>query len=131
MARFDKYDPISGGFRAATAIAWTSSDLNKAFAVGLNSSGAVVKGAGNSGVVGIVVVTKAKAIGDIIDVMTQGEIVEATLSDGTTALTAGTSYYGDVTSGALTATATSNKKLGYTVETTRLVVRVSPHGTGA
>lgn len=131
MARYDKYDPIGGGFRAASAIAWTSADLGKIFAVGLNSSGQVVKGAGNTGVIGVVVVTEAKAIGAIIDVMYDGEIVEATMSDGTTALTAGTAYYAVDATGLLSATATSQRKIGFTVETTRLIVKVATAGTGA
>lgn len=132
MARYDKYDPVSGGFRAPVAVAWTSSDLNKPFAVGLNSSGQVVKGPGNSGIVGLCIVTKTKAAGEIVDVMTSGEIVEATLSDGTTALTAGTTYYGVVADGTISATATANEKIGFTVEASRLIVRCAPTpGTGA
>lgn len=131
MARYDKYDPLSGGFRAPVAGAWASADLAKPFAVGLNASGQVVKGAGNSGILGVLIVTSVKAAGDIVDVMTHGEIVEATLADGTTALTAGTAYYGVPADGTLSATATANKKVGHTVEATRLVVRVASAGTGA
>lgn len=131
MARYDKYEPKAGGFRAPLAAAWGSSDLNKPFAVGLNASGQVVKGSGNSDIVGVLILTSAKAAGDIVDVMQNGEIVEATLSDGTTALSAGTAYYGVGADGTLSATATSNKKLGFTVEATRLVVRVAPAGSGA
>lgn len=130
-ARYDKYNPVSGGFRAASAIAWVEADLAKVFAVGLDTSGNVVKGAGNTGIVGVVVLAKAKAIGDIIDVMTDGEIVGAALSDGTTALTAGTAYYAVPGTGLLSATATSNKKIGHTVEATRLVVRCGGSGLAA
>jgi hypothetical protein len=130
-ARYDKYDPVSGGFRAASAIAWVEADLAKIFAVGLDSSGNVVKGAGNTGIIGVVVLAKAKAIGDIIDVMTSGEITGAAMSDGTTGMTAGTAYYGIPGTGLVSATATANKKIGHTVEATRLVVRMAPTGTGA
>lgn len=130
-ARYDKYNPVSGGFRAASAIAWVEADLAKIFAVGLDSSGNVVKGAGNTGVIGVVVLAKAKAIGDIIDVMTDGEITGAALSDGTTGLAAGTAYYGIPGTGLLSSTATSNVKIGHTVEATRLVVRMNRSGTGA
>ena len=79
MARYDKYEGKAGGFRAPLAAAWASSEVGKPYAVGLNTSGQVVKGAGNSGVVGVLIITKAKAAGDIVDVMTNGEIVEAPL----------------------------------------------------
>lgn len=131
MARYDKYNPISGGFRAKLAGAWSSSDVGKIFGVGLDTSGRVVKGAGNTGIVGVVVVNRAMAAGDVVDVMQHGEIVDATMSDGTTALTAGTPYYFVVATGLLSATATAQPKVGFTVETTRLVVRMAPAGTGA
>ena len=131
MARYDKYNPKSGGFRAESAIAWTAADLNKIFAVGLNSSGRVTKGPGVAGLglIGVIVLTKAKAIGDVVDVMTAGEIVEAALSDGTTAIAAGVPVYAVAASGLLTVTATANIRVGYTVEggsilNTRLIVRM-------
>jgi len=131
MSRYDKYGPKTGGFRAATSIAWTSADFGKIFGVGLNASGQIVKGAGNSGILGVCIVTEAKAIGAILDVMTGGEIVEATLSDGTTAIAAGTAVYSVPADGTLTVTATANKKIGFTVEATRLVVRVAGSGLAA
>lgn len=131
MARYDKYEPKGGGCRAPLAAAWASSEIGKPYAVGLNSSGQVVKGGGNSGIIGVLIITKAMAAGDIVDVMQDGEIVEATLSDGTTALTAGTAYYGVAADGTLSSTATSNRKIGFTVEAGRLVVRVASAGTGA
>lgn len=134
-ARYDKYDPISGGFRAQLAAAWTSSDVGKVWAVGLNTSGKVVKGAGNSGVLGVLIIHEAKAINDTVDVMTAGELADfAFLNDGVTATIAGTAYYGDVTTGAITATATANKKLGTMIEKDgrdRFLVRVAPAAVGA
>lgn len=130
-ARYDKYDPVSGGFRAPLAGNWVEADVAKIFAVGLDASGNVVKGAGNTGIIGVLVISKIMNAGDIVDVMTSGEITGAQLSDGTTALTAGTAYYGIPGSGLLSATATANKKVGHTVEATRLVVRQAPTGTGA
>jgi hypothetical protein len=131
MARYDKYEPKAGGFRAPLAGAWAASEKGKPYAVGLNSSGQVVKGAGNTGILGVLIVNQAQAAGDIVDVMTHGEIVEMTLSDGITALTAGTVYYGVPADGTLSVTATANKKVGHTVEAGRMVVRVAPTGTGA
>ena len=117
MSRYDKYDPISGGFRADLAADWPSGDLNKIVPVGLNASGQVVKGAGNTGVKGVVCLTKLRYAGEVVDVMTDGEIVEAP------ALAAGTNYYGSA-AGAVTTTNT-DVYLGSTVEATRLVVRMA------
>jgi len=122
VARYDKYDPISGGFRAALAADWLSADLEKPIGVGLDTNGKVVKGAGNTGVIGVLCLTMLRYAGDIVDVMTEGEIVEVET------LTAGTAYYAVVATGVLSNTATANKRVGHTVEASRLVVRV---GSGA
>lgn len=124
MARYDKYDPYDGGFRAPLAAAIADADSHKIYGVGLDSSGRVVLGGGQTGIVGALVAHGAKNAGDIVDVMTDGEIVEATLNDGT-ALAAGTKYYGVTADGSIGTTATSNVQLGFTVEATRLVVRAS------
>lgn len=125
MARYDKYDPISGGFRAPLAAAVTAANKNKVYAVGLDSAGRVVLGAGQSGIVGVLVTHDAKVAGDIVDVMTDGEIVEFTLGDGTSAAAAGTVYYGVAADGTYTATVSTNTRLGHTVEAKRLVVRAA------
>lgn len=121
MARYDKYEPKVGGFRAPLAADF-STPLSTMRSVGLNASGQVVVGAGNTGLLGILILTKAMKAGDIVDVMTSGEIVEAGLA-------AGTVYYlqGDGTV-ATTAPAAgaAGVRAGHTVEATRLVVRVSP-----
>lgn len=118
MARYDKYNPMSGGFRAPLAFSVASSDVGKIFAVGLDANGKAVKGAGNSGIKGAYIADEPKAIGDIADVMTDGEIVD------NTGLTAGTSYYGVSADGTVNTTNTGTY-LGHTVEATRLVVRVA------
>lgn len=129
MARYDKYAPKAGGFRAEMGFAAVAADLNKPFAVGLNTSGRVVKGSGNTGCVGILVLTRTKAIGEVVDVMTAGEIVEATLSDGTTPIAAGVAVYAVAATGLLAVASTGNIRVGWTVEggsamNTRLVVRM-------
>lgn len=116
--RIDKYDPISGGFRAPLAADYTGAVA--AIGVGLNASGQVVPGAGATGVVGVICLPKNKKAGDMVDVMTHGEIVEA-------GLVAGTVYTADTTTGALASAAASATKtpIGFTVEAGRLVVRRS------
>jgi hypothetical protein len=61
--------------------------------------------------------------GDIVDVMTNGEIVDLAGS-GITGLAAGQPIY-TTAAGDLTNVATGNTKIGYTVEADRLVVRVA------
>lgn len=121
MARYDKYNPYGGGFRAPLAEAFSADDLGDVIGVGINSSGQVVLGAGQSGIVGVIVLTKAYAAGVVVDVMTDGEIIEF---DGD----AGTVYYAAVADGAVTDTATlaTAAKVGFTVEATRLVVHLEP-----
>lgn len=120
-AHYDKYDPIAGGFRAPLAAALASPDPNIVQVVSLDANGRVVVGtAGNSGGVGVVVAHKAMAAGDIIDVMTHGEIVDVA------GLAAGTTYY-SVADGTMAAAApaagVNGWKVGHTVEASRLVVR--------
>lgn len=134
MARYDKYDPISGGFRAALADDWDDADVAIPFGVGLDTDGHVVKGAGTTGVVGVLVVdgqvsgtgtrTSNKFAGDVVDVMTAGEIVDATL-DGSAALDPGVRYYADNTTGELETVAAGNTQVGFAVDTQRLVVRAT------
>lgn len=133
MARYDKYDPISGGFRAPLAADFTTAaNYGKVYAVGLNTSGQVVIGAGNTGIVGLMVLTEARYAGDVVDVMTSGEITDlntATPFDNFAAApVAGTVYYGVTADGTINTTATANKRIGWTVEAKRLVVRI---GNGA
>lgn len=122
MARYDKYDPFSGGFRALLAEDFPKEDLNKVIGVGLNADGHLVPGAGRSGVRGVLILTKARKAGDVVDVMTDGEIVD--LHEGDSALTPvpGTLYYVSDADGTLSATASTNQ-VGTTVAAQRLVVR--------
>lgn len=122
-ARYDKYNPQVGNFRAAL-----NADLAKLtgnpIGVGLNSTGLVVPGAGNTGVIGVMMTVKDMKAGDIVDVMTHGEIVALTT------VTAGTVITADTTTGVLGVTAASATKVavGHTVEATRLVVNMTPVG---
>lgn len=122
MSRYDKYDSKDGGFRAPLAADFAAADLEKALGVGLDVNGRVVLGGGNTGVVGVLVLTKALKAGDIVDVMTDGEIVEVP------GLAAGTVYYAAAAGGAISAAGpavgANAARVGHTVEATRLVVRV-------
>lgn len=151
MSRYDKYDPKVGGFRAKLAanFGYTSgapdrahADLSKTFAVGLDTSGNVGKfGSGFPLFAGLLILTMPRAAGDVVDVMTSGEIVDLLDAEilAANTLAAGQSLYADpaVATGVLTTVATSNRLAGFTVEmnaTTglaRLVVRVNHAGLGA
>jgi hypothetical protein len=121
MARIDKYDPVSGGFRAPLAADWVGNAAP--VAVGLDSSGRVVIGVGVAGVgiVGVVCLPQDKKAGTPVDVMQEGEIVEFSGVAGT-AYTGLTTAPGTVGSTAADAT---HIRVGFTVEATRLVVRVA------
>lgn len=118
MARYDKYDPKAGGFRAPLAGAWTGSA--SPIGVGLDSNGRVVAGVGQTGVIGVLCKPDDAAALEIIDVMTAGEIVEFGGAAGTV-YTANTTT-GAISNGAASATQTP---IGYTVEAARLIVRKS------
>lgn len=116
MARIDKYQPVAGGFRAPLNAAYTGAAAP--IGVGINSSGRVVVGAGQTGIVGVICSPYDKAAGDIIDVMTNGELVEFGGAAGTT-------YYAHATTGVISTTV-SAYRVGATVEADRLVVRMLP-----
>lgn len=119
--RYDKYDPISGGFRAVLAADQAkNTTAQNGIGVGLNSSGLVVPGAGNTGVLGVLCLTRDMKAGDTVDIMTHGDCVEAVST-----IVAGTVVTADTTTGALGITAASATKtpVGFAVEATRLVVR--------
>jgi hypothetical protein len=127
MPRYDKYEPYAGGFRAPLAAAVTSGNGFVAYGVGLDTNGRVVLGAGNTGIIGVMIAHGAKAVGDYVDVITSGEVVDAT------GLTAGTKLTANTTTGAISngATSTTQVPVGFTVEATRIVVRVAVSATPA
>jgi len=143
--RYDKYDPISGGFRALLGadLTFDAEGSTGVKGVSLNASGKVVVGtAGQSGLVGVLVknvglypglgniaggVNAYAPIGgkanDPVDIMTNGEIVDVP------GLVAGTEVY--VTpAGVLSTVATANFRIGFTVEAWRLVVRLATPTAG-
>lgn len=138
MSRYDKYEPMAGGFRAPLAanFAYTASapdrvhaDLSKVFAVGLNTSGQVLKLAAGATApfVGIMVLTRPMAAGDIVDIMTAGELVEVADAEIAGAATGpGLAVFTDpaVATGVMTTTFAANGLyVGRFVEAGRLVVR--------
>lgn len=153
MSRYDKYDPKVGGFRARLGVnfGYTASlpdfkhaDLSKVFAAGMNGSGQISKfGSGAyTTFVGLLILTRPKAAGDVVDVMTAGEIVDLVDAELVAAdtLAAGQRLYANpaVATGELTTVSAAMKPVGFTVELeaatgrARLVVRCGiGSGTGA
>lgn len=125
MARYDKYEPKSGGFRAPLAADLTATSetgVGNPIGVGLDASGRVVVGVGNTGILGVICTTRNMTAGEIVDVMTDGEIVEMAAP-----AVAGTVLHVVDASGAIGAgaPAAGQTRVGHTVEATRLVVRVA------
>lgn len=146
MAKYDKYEPLAGGFRARleTALSLVNGSIGPV-AVSHVSSGRVVVGdAGQSGLVGVFVKNVARGpvgqwgtdlhggapnayapvgvqAGDVIDVMTNGEIVDLDKDD----FPAGTAFYAN-SNGTLAAAGDADEGaiyVGHTAEAGRLIVR--------
>lgn len=119
-ARFDKYDPVSGGFRAPLAADWLDADVGVVIGVEMDANGRLAKSNDVTNCKGVVALGKKRLAGEPIDVMQNGEIVAVP------GLTAGTDYYMSAT-GVLTATApgagVNGIYIGHTCEADRLVVR--------
>lgn len=125
MSRFDKYDPVSGGFRAPLNAAISSSDVGKIQGVSINTSGKVViGGTAETSIIGVICPVRAMAANEVIDVMTSGEIVEATQTGGS-AFTAGAVVKVVGTTGVVSAGApgAGEKAIGRMVELDRMIVR--------
>lgn len=130
MSRYDKYEPRAGGFRAVLNAAIAAADVGKIYAVAINGTNRVIRtGIGSTAdIMGVICAVRPMNAGDIIDVMTHGEIVEATETAGT-AFADGAKVYGHV-DGTVDDTAAASKYLGQVVESTtvgkRIVIRLNP-----
>ena len=128
MARYDKYDGVTGGFRGTAEADADPADFGKILGASTNAGGRTLVGdPGYTGFTGVVIVdrTKRKA-GNRLDIMTHGEIVLDSDEPGGL-LTAGTTYYLDPADGTLQ-TDESRYHVGHTEENFRLVVRFSDQG---
>lgn len=140
ISRFDKYDPISGGFRAKLKLAFvvtgatpaiTAVNKERIFGVSIEAAtGLVLIGGAIGAVRGVVNIREDKAAGDIVDVMTSGEIINFHfLNDGTTPSVLGTPYHADAATGAPTTVSAANKGIGVLIADSvagrnRLIVRM-------
>lgn len=123
--RIDKSDPKVGSFRAGLAADWVDADINKVWAFGLNGSGLAAKGAGTSGILGVVIRTKkGEKAGDIIDIHTAGELFPFVETDGTASVP-GTRYFGH-SNGSVDDVPAGGVYLGTVTSDGRLILRVAP-----
>jgi len=124
LARYDKVDPVSGGFRAplnADLTATSKTGTGNPLMVTINGSGRVVVGAtATTDIRGVLCTTEDKKAGDIVDVMTSGEIVEMA------GIAAGAVITGLNTTGVIDdlAADATHFRLGWAVEAERFIVRV-------
>lgn len=125
-AQYDKYEPYANGFRARLNADFTdTAKFGTPYGVGLNANGRLVIGEGQTGIVGVMILSVKKFAGAAVDTMTSGEI---TGFNGT----AGTKYYADKTTGVVSTTAGTGKVfVGFTVEADRLVVRTGSNPVAA
>jgi len=140
MARYDKYNPVSGGFRAVLAADYAPgaanpadplnpANFNKVFPAQMDTTGAILAPAAAvfGKFVGVFIISGLiKYAGDVIDIMTAGEIVD--FDDGKQAgVVANQAWYADPATGLLTLTPPGSGVNGFyvgnTVEAGRLIVR--------
>lgn len=143
--RWDKYDGYIGNYRGPLAADIVlSTQANKVLATGVNSSGAVTIGAGQTGVHGVVIIPVGVDMygnlldggvntqaGDLADVGKHGEITNFKPSQpsGTAPdAAAGTNYYGHPDGAVLPSTGPGAVYVGHTVEADRLIVDISASG---
>ncbi|HYF73386.1 MAG TPA: hypothetical protein VD864_11235 [Nocardioides sp.] len=118
MARIDKTQSAIAVTRAPIDADFAEADWDTLVPVGINANGRVVKGAGQTGVIGIVIPGKTVyRAGQIADIFGNGsEAVEC--AD----LAAGTAYY-SAADGTISTTDTGTY-IGFTVEADRLVITI-------
>lgn len=127
MARFDKYDPISGGFRCRLGFAPSAAEVGDVIPVSVNGSGVLIKATATA-CDGVICLSRQHSLNDVVDCMTAGEIVDVVATDGVTGAAAGaTVFAGAGVIGTTAPTAGVNGiRIGKFVEAWRLIVRVVP-----
>jgi len=127
MARFDKYDPVSGGFRARLGWAPVAAEVGDVIAVVINGSGLAIKTTDAITCDGVVCLSSLNSLNDVVDVMTSGEIVDVGANDNVTGAAIGARVF-SATGGAIGTTApaagVNGTRIGRFIEAWRLVVRV-------
>jgi len=129
MARFDKYDGKTGGFRARLGFAPAASEVGDVIPITINGSGLAVKGSATA-CDAVICLSSLLNQNDPVDCMTRGEIVDVSASaDNITGAATGATMY-SAAAGAINTTApgagVNGVRIGKFVEAWRLVVNVQP-----
>lgn len=120
--RIDLTEPHVGSSRARLAAAWLAADIGVITGVGKDANGRLVKGAGNTGIIGVVCLGQAFPAGKMVDILSSAEVVGG-VNLGAGAAVAGTSYTISA-AGVIAATAAGVAgNLGHTETVDRLVIR--------
>lgn len=127
MARIDKYNGVSGGFRARLGFAPVAGDVGDIIGVTIDNAGLVQK-ASASNAEAVICLSSLLSQGDVVDCMTDGEIVDvAAAGDNVTGAAAGAVAFA-AAGGAVGVTApgagVNGVRIGHFVEAWRLIVRV-------
>jgi hypothetical protein len=116
--RVDKSQPYGGTTRARLNADWLAADVGEVIGVGLNASGRVVKGAGNTGCIGVLVMSQVRNAGHPVDILKFCEIV-----GGSGALAvAGTSFNISNAGVIAAAAAGASGNLGHSIEADRIYI---------
>lgn len=120
-ARVDKTNSQVGVVRAPLNADIADTEWNQVRGVGINSSGKVVLGAGQTGIVGIAIFDRTNCKANTpVDIFKLAEVILS----GSDLLTAASNITVNTTTGVASTTAASGTQIliGYTVETDRLIV---------
>lgn len=126
MARVDKTDSAVGVVRAVLNADIVLDDFEDGLlAVGLNSTGKVVPGAGQTGIIGVLNPSRffSKA-GTPVDIFVLADIEDIGEGANDPTLDAGKPVYADNTTGVLSHTSAGGTYIGFTVEADRLILAI-------
>lgn len=131
MARVDKTDSAVGVVRAVLNADLSDDVLDSVIGVGLNASGKIVVGAGQTGIIGVMNPSRYfQKAGMPADIFVLADIEDIGEGPNDPTLDAGKAVYADNTTGELSHTAAGGTYVGYTVEADRLILALGG-GAGA
>lgn len=131
MARVDKTESAVGVVRGVLNADLNDNILDSVIGVGLNATGKVVVGAGQTGIIGVINPSKFfQKAGRPCDIFVLADIEDIGSGANDPDLDAGKAVFADNTTGVLSHTAAGGTYVGFTVEADRLILAVGA-GSGA
>lgn len=125
MARVDKTDSAVGVVRAVLNADLEDTVLDSVIGVGLNATGKIVVGSGQTGIIGVLNPSRFfAAAGRPADIFVLADIVDIGKGANDPDLDAGKPVYADNTTGVLSHTGAGGTYVGYTVEADRLILNL-------